>query len=147
MTSSATMLATLDAEARETCASSPFVAIGGASAVAAVVDEFYSRLLADPVTAGYFTPFLQHDGLAKLKRHQVLLLAKVLGGPDRYDGRDLGAAHKSMPINDDVYQRVSLYLLTVLHDFRVPMDILQAASDTLSAVRPAIVNQHGGAHA
>jgi hemoglobin len=133
------LLAELDAEAAQSNASSPFVAVGGAAAVSAVVDEFYRRLLEDPATAGYFTA-LMGDGMARLKRHQVLLLTKVLGGPDRYDGRDLGMAHSDLTISDAAYQRVSLYLLTVLHDFNVPMDVLQVADTTLRAVQPAIVN-------
>jgi hemoglobin len=139
----AAMLAELDTEANEKHVSSPFVAVGGAAAVSAVVDEFYARLLADPTTAVYFVPLVEADGLAQLKRHQVLLLTKVLGGPDRYDGRDLGAAHGDLAITDEAYQRVSLYLLTVLHDFKVPMDILQAADTTLRSVRPAIVTAPG----
>jgi hemoglobin len=139
-----TMLAELDAEAAEGHASSPFVAVGGASAVSAVVDEFYRRLLDDPATSGHFTNLVAGDGLHRLKRHQVLLLTKVLGGPDRYDGRDLDRAHADLTINDDAYQRVSLHLLTVLHDFKVPMDVLQVADSTLRAVRPAIVNEPTG---
>ena len=134
------LLAELDAEAAESHATSPFVAVGGAGAVSAVVDEFYRRLLDDPATAGFFTPLVQEDGLARLKRHQVLLLTKVLGGPDRYDGRDLGEAHAGLDITAAAYQRVSLYLLTVLHDFKVPMDVLQVADSTLRAVAPAIVS-------
>jgi hypothetical protein len=34
---------------------------------------------------------------------------------------------------------VSLYLLTVLHDFRVPMDILQSADSVLRSLGPAII--------
>jgi hemoglobin len=132
------LLAELDADAAESYATSPFVAVGGAAAVSAVVDEFYRRLLDDPATAGYFAGMMD-DGMARLKRHQVLLLTKVLGGPDRYDGRDLGVAHADLVITDAAYQRVSLYLLTVLHDFKVPMDVLQVADATLRAVRPAIV--------
>jgi hemoglobin len=139
MTQTPALLAELDAEASQDFASSPFVAVGGAAAVSAVVEEFYRRLLADPVTRGYFMPFVEADGLAQLKRHQVLLLTKVLGGPDRYDGRDLGEAHTHLAITDHVYQRVSLHLLTVLHDFKVPMDVLQAADTTLRGVRPTIV--------
>jgi hemoglobin len=139
MTQTAVLLAELDAQANQDFASSPFVAVGGATAVSAVVDEFYTRLLADPVSAGYFTPLVEGDGLARLKRHQVLLLTKVLGGPDRYDGRDLGEAHADLSIDDGVYQRVSLHLLTVLHDFKVPMDILQAADSVLRSVQPTIV--------
>lgn len=139
------MLAELDAEAAESYATSPFVAVGGAGAVSAVVDEFYLRLLDDPATAGFFTTLVQEDGLSRLKRHQVLLLTKVLGGPDRYDGRDLGEAHAGLAITPEAYQRVSLYLLTVLHDFKVPMDVLQVADSTLRAVAPAIVNAPSGA--
>jgi hemoglobin len=144
MTQSSDLLAMLDAEANESHASSPFVAVGGATAVAAVVDEFYTRLLADPDTARYFTPLVQNDGLTRLKRHQVLLLTKVLGGPDRYDGRDLGAAHADLAITDGAYQRVCLHLLTVLHDFKVPMDVLQVADSTLRSVRPSIVIETSG---
>lgn len=140
MTQSA-MLAELDAEAAESHATSPFVAVGGAGAVSAVVDEFYRRLLDDPATAGHFTTLVEEDGLHRLKRHQVLLLTKVLGGPDRYDGRDLDRAHVGLTIDDAAYQRVSLHLLTVLHDFKVPMDVLQVADSTLRAVRPAIVSE------
>jgi hemoglobin len=108
--------------------------------VSAVVEEFYRRLLADPATAGFFTDLVARDGMAGLKRHQVLLLAKVLGGPDRYPGRDLGVAHQGMAITAAAYQRVSLYLLTVMHEFGVPMDILQAADSTLRDVAPAIIS-------
>ena len=134
------LLAELDAEAAESNATSPFVAVGGAGAVSAVVDEFYRRLLDDPAAAGFFATLVQEDGLARLKRHQVLLLTKVLGGPDRYDGRDLGEAHAGLDITAAAYQRVSLYLLTVLHDFKVPMDVLQVADSTLRAVAPSIVS-------
>jgi hemoglobin len=134
------MFADLDTEAKATNADSPFLAVGGTSAVAAVVEEFYRRLLADPATAGFFTALVASDGMGALKRHQVLLLAKVLGGPDRYDGRDLGVAHQGMNISAAAYQRVSLYLLTVLHDFGVPMDILQAADGVLRDVGPSIIS-------
>jgi hemoglobin len=137
---SADVFEELDAEAKASYPSSPFVAVGGSSAVSAVVEEFYRRLLADPGTAGFFTTLVEADGLAALKRHQVLLLAKVLGGPDRYPGRDLGAAHQGMAITSAAYQRVSLYLLTVMHEFGVPMDILQAADSTLRDVAPAIIS-------
>jgi hemoglobin len=137
---SADVFEELDAEAKASCPNSPFVAVGGSSAVSAVVDEFYRRLLADPSTSGFFASLLEADGLPALKRHQVLLLAKVLGGPDRYPGRDLGVAHEGMAITAAAYRRVSLYLLTVLHEFGVPMDILEVADSTLREVGPAIIS-------
>jgi hemoglobin len=133
------LYSTLDMDAKTSHADSPFVAIGGSAAVAGVVDEFYRRLLADPATAGFFTTVLEQDGLGALKRHQVLLLAKVLGGPDRYDGRDLGVAHAGMNITPVAYQRVSLHLLLTLHDAGVPIDIVAAAASVLESVSGAII--------
>jgi hemoglobin len=129
----------VDAEAKELHAESAFLAIGGAYAVTAVVEEFYRRLLADTVTAPYFDSLATTDGLPALKRHQVLMLVKVLGGPDRYGGRDLKSAHAGLDITDDVYRRVCLHLLIVMHEFNVPMDILVAADKILRSVRDLVV--------
>jgi hemoglobin len=141
MTQDTALLEHLDAEAQQANPSSAFVAIGGAAAVSAVVEEFYTRLLADPATAEFFTALVESDRLSALKRHQVLMLTKVLGGPDRYAGRDLQAAHAHLAITDDIHRRVSLHLLTVMHDFKVPMDILQAADGILRSVRPLVVTR------
>jgi hemoglobin len=139
MTQDTALLGHLDAEAQQANPSSAFVAIGGAAAVSAVVEEFYTRLLADPAVRDFFTQLVESDGLSALKRHQVLMLTKMLGGPDRYAGRDLQAAHAHLAVTDESYRRVSLHLLTVMHDFKVPMDILQAADDVLRSVQPLVV--------
>jgi hemoglobin len=135
-----TALLELDTEARRDTPTSTFLAIGGAAAVSAVVEEFYTRLLADPATAGFFEPMVAADGLAALKRHQILLLTKVLGGPDRYAGRDLQAAHAHLGVTEDVYRRVCLHLLTVMHDFKVSTDVLVAVDGVLRSVAPTIVS-------
>jgi hemoglobin len=145
MTQDTAPLGHLDAEAQQANPSSAFVAIGGAAAVSAVVEEFYTRLLADPAITELFTPLVESDGLSALKRHQVLMLTKVLGGPDRYTGRDLQAAHARLAITDETYRRVSLHLLTVMHDFKVPMDILQATDEILCSVRLLVVTRPQGA--
>lgn len=141
-----TALLELDTDARRDTPGSTFLAIGGTAAVSAVVEEFYVRLLADPATAGFFEPMVAADGLAALKRHQVLLITKVLGGPDRYSGRDLQAAHAHLGVTEDVYNRVSLHLLTVMHDFKVPMDVLVAVDGVLRSVAPLIMNASTGRH-
>lgn len=139
MTQRDAFLVELDTAAKDSSPSSAFLTVGGAHAISAVVEEFYGRLLADPVTAPFFAPLVESDQLGALKRHQVLMLTKVLGGPDRYTGRDLRDGHADLGITDDIYRRVSLYLLTVMHDFKVPMDILLAADDVLRGVHPMIV--------
>jgi truncated hemoglobin YjbI len=49
--------------------------VGGGSAVGGVVNDFYERVLGDPQLAPYF----EGVDLARLKRHQVLLISQVLG--------------------------------------------------------------------
>jgi len=114
----------LDQRAAKDQSRSAFTAIGGAKTIVAVVEEFYTRLLRDRQTAPFFEPLVQSDGMSTLKRHQALTLVAALGGPSRYTGRDLYTAHHGLGITHDAYRRVCLHLLTTLHDFRVPMDIL-----------------------
>ena len=64
---------------------SDYDAIGGGPAVSAVVNDFYVRVLADP----QLVPYFEGVDMARLKRHQVLLVTQVLGGPAKYDGRSL----------------------------------------------------------
>src|SRR5215468_4455478 len=122
-----------------TSPTSALATIGGAGPVALVVDEFYRRLLADPQVAPVFQSLIETGGMAHLKRHQVLMLVRVLGGPDQYTGRDLATAHRGLGITDPLYRRVSLYLLLVMYDSKVPMDILCAADDILRSVHGMVV--------
>src|SRR5687767_14385536 len=59
--------------------------IGGAGRVAAVVDDFYERVLAFQQLARWF------DGIdvRRLKAHQRAFIAATIGGPDGYTGRSM----------------------------------------------------------
>ncbi len=98
--------------------------LGGPVAVTAVVDDFYTHVLADPQLAPYF----EHVEMPKLKRHMVLLLTKVLGGPDSYKGRDLADAHRGLGITEGHYARVGYILLGVLWEHGAGVDgLIQVA--------------------
>lgn len=109
--------------------------LGGSTAVTAVIDDFYAHVLDDPPLAPYF------DGveLPKLKRHMVVLLTKVLGGPDSYAGRDLHEAHKGLGITDEHYTRVGYYLLGVLWEHGAGVDGLMHMAEVLADVKSQIV--------
>ena len=51
--------------------------LAGGPAVSAVVNDFYERVLGDP----QLVPYFEGVDMARLKRHQVLLVTQVLGGP------------------------------------------------------------------
>jgi len=114
---------------------SDYDAIGGGPAVSAVVNDFYVRVLGDPQLAPYF------DGvdMARLKRHQVLLVSQVLGGPVRYEGRPLDEAHEGLGIDHDDFAAVAGHLTGAMRDARVPEDIIMRAIAAVAATEPDIV--------
>ncbi|GLX00395.1 group 1 truncated hemoglobin [Microtetraspora sp. NBRC 16547] len=111
--------------------------VGGASVVRDVVERFYVVVLDDIDLKPYFADV----EMPKLKRHMVMLLCSVLGGPDPYEGRDLGEAHRGMGITPEHYAKVGEILVTILRDGGVGEEILQHVVETLNGVMPSIVGE------
>jgi hemoglobin len=109
--------------------------IGGAPTIREAVDRFYDLVLADDELAPYFTD----ADLTHVKRHQVLLLGQVLGGPTTYDGRALGDAHRGLGITDLHYDKVVGHLVSVLVDLGADDEAIAAAGAVVAAVKPDIV--------
>jgi hemoglobin len=116
---------------------SDYEAIGGGPAVRAVVEDFYLRVVYDTQLA----PFFVGVDLARLKRHQALLVAKVLGGPDGYPGLPLRTAHMGMGITADDFSRVVGHLGAALRHAGVGEDIIGRAAAAVLATEPDIVER------
>ncbi len=70
--------------------------IGGRPALVAAVDGFCRRLLADPELA----PFFPGGVGDRHRRYLATFLGEALGGPRRYRGPDIAAAHHGLSISD-----------------------------------------------
>ena len=114
---------------------SDYDAIGGGPAVSAVVNDFYERVLGDPQLAPYF----EGIDIPQVKRHQVLLVTQVLGGPNNYDGRPLAEAHAGLGVDHDDFAAVAGHLTGAMRDAGVPEDILMRAIAVVAATEPDIV--------
>ena len=114
---------------------SDYERIGGGPAVSAVVDEFYRRLTSDEQVGHYF----EEVSLPTLKRHQVLMITTILGGPDQYDGRALDEAHAPLGITETDYHRVGSHLMSCLEDAGVPDDVQGRVRVALGQVQDSIV--------
>jgi hemoglobin len=114
---------------------SDYDAIGGGPAVSAVVNDFYERVLGDPQLAPYF----EGVDVPRLKRHQVLLVTQVLGGPSNYDGRSLDEAHEGLGVDHDDFAAVAGHLTSAMRDAGVPDDILMRAIAVVASTEPDIV--------
>ncbi|MEV1128738.1 group 1 truncated hemoglobin [Agromyces sp. NPDC049794] len=119
-------------------APSDYAAVGGAPAIAAVVDRFYQLVLGDDGLRGYF------DGIemVRLKRHQVALVSQVMGGPVGYDGRDLRAAHAGMRISPEDFASVAAHLVTSLTEAGVEPAIIDRVVAAIGGTEPDIVEAH-----
>jgi hemoglobin len=114
---------------------SPYETLGGAEPLRVAVDRFYDKVVNDPQLEHYF----EGVDLVRVKRHQVLLLKQVLGGPAEYDGRALGDAHAGLNISGSDYDRVVEHLVGTLNEMNVDSTVVGALEGVVASVRSDIV--------
>ena len=123
---------TVPAEAEEI---SLYEAIGGRPAVVAAVEVFYRRLLADPELAPFFP-----DGVgARHRRYLATFLGEALGGPKRYRGPDIAAAHRGLTISDAHFDRTAGHLVAALDELGVPGHLADRIVAIVAGLRSAVV--------
>ncbi|MHB1260963.1 MAG: group I truncated hemoglobin [Thermoplasmatota archaeon] len=107
-----------------------FERLGGAFAIAAVVDHFSDNVLANPVVGKKSkNPALREWSMNQtaarmpgLKFMRTLWVCSVSGGPFKYDGagKPLGNAHKDLNITAEEFDAVAAELARSLAQFKVP---------------------------
>jgi hemoglobin len=110
-------------------------AIGGRPSVAATVDGLFARLLDDPELGRFFP-----GGVGAVHRQYVVtLLGEALGGPERYRGPDLAAAHSGLGISDALFDRTAGHLAATLDELGVPSALTDQIVGIVAGLRPAVV--------
>lgn len=92
-----------------------FERIGGEAAVAAAVEVFYGRVLADPALEALFAGV----DTARLAKHQQAFLTQALGGAAAYRGRSMRAAHQGLGITKHHFELVAGHLVATLDQLGV----------------------------
>lgn len=113
--------------------------IGGAGAVKAAVELFYSKVMADPELAGYF----DHTNMARLQSHQRAFITAALGGPSMYSGRSMGDAHAELGITSDAFDAVVGHLGSTLTELGVPAPTIGTIASSLAPLKGEIVGSNG----
>jgi hemoglobin len=110
-------------------------AIGGSAAVAAAVDVLYDRLLADPQLAHYF------DGVdvGALASHMRAFLTAALGGPEIYQGRDMGTAHAKLAITSQAWDATVGHVVASLESLNVAPEHIGEIGAKLTPLKDGIV--------
>ncbi len=122
-----------------TAAAEPNVyeAIGGEPALAAVVDDFYERVLSDAQLAGFFAG----ANMRKLKGRQVEFFAAALGGPNLYQGASMRQVHAGRGISQADFDRVAFHLAGSLADAGVPKEIVTEITAAIIPLADDIVSR------
>lgn len=94
--------------------------IGGEPALTTVVDNLYTKILADPQLA----PFFAGANMNKLKGRQVEFFSVALGGPHAYTGQPMRAAHAGRGIGQRDFDKVAGYLISALTEAGVPEELV-----------------------
>ncbi|RMH59328.1 MAG: group 1 truncated hemoglobin [Zetaproteobacteria bacterium] len=114
--------------------------IGGAAAVDAAVDIFYRRVLAD----AYVNRFFEGVDMEKQAAKQKAFLTMVMGGPNKYTGKDMREGHKhllKMGLNDTHFDHILMHLRATLAELGVPDRLIQTIAAVAESTRDDVLNR------
>ena len=93
--------------------------LGGYDAIAAVTDDFITRLAGDQ-QLNRFLVGLSADSQKRLRQHVVDQLCEAAGGPCIYIGRAMKSSHAGLGITESDWQRTVGHPVATLDKFKVP---------------------------
>jgi len=97
-----------------------FKRLGGKKAITAVVDEFVGKVAADTRINGFFKETASNPKrLAGFKKKLVDQICEASGGPCKYKGKDMKAAHLGMGVGGADFNALVEDLVAALDKFKV----------------------------
>lgn len=126
------------ARAQQKPEASLYKRLGGYDAIAAVVDDFIGRLLADKQLSRFFTG-VSTDSKKRIRQLVVDQICAATGGPCIYLGRSMKASHEGLGITESDWQAAVGDLVATLDKFKVPEKEKNELLGAVSALKPDIV--------
>ena len=93
--------------------------VGGYNALAAVVDEFIGRLVADKQFEKFFAGH-SIDSKKRIRQHILDQFCAATGGPCVYTGREMKTTHAGLGITEADWDAAAKHLAASLDKFKVP---------------------------
>jgi hemoglobin len=134
-----------------------FERLGGEAGIAKIVDDFLPRAMQDPrvnwqrkgVKRGGFSVHRNEsvswnatpEKVAQLKKHFVQFFTLATGGPARYEGKDMRAAHTAMRISNAEFDAAIGDLKASLDKLQIPNKEQKELLAVAESTRPQIVVQ------
>lgn len=131
--------------------------LGGKEAIAAIVDDFTTRVIQDPrvnwerrgVKSGgslfrraesvTWEPTVEN--VTRLKKHMAQFLSLATGGPAQYDGQSIEASHEGMRITNAEFDAAIGDLKASLDNLQIPSLEQKELLAIIESTRPQIVTQ------
>ena len=121
--------------------SSLYERIGGAAAVDAAVDVFYTKVLADDRIKHFF----EGVDMKRQAGHQKAFLTFAFGGAPDYPGKNMREAHQhlveKMGLNDSHFDAVIENLGATLTELGVAPELIQEAAGIAESTRNDVLNR------
>jgi hemoglobin len=111
--------------------------LGGTPAITAVVGSLVTRIGNDQRINARFA----NTDLAHLKQMLVEQLCQATGGPCKYTGKDMKAAHVGQKVTDEEFNALVEDLQGALNEFKVGAKEQKDLLGALGPMRPDIVGQ------
>lgn len=114
--------------------------IGGEPAMNAAVDIFYRKVLSDDRISRFFESVDMERQAAK----QKAFLTMVFGGPNKYTGKDMRAAHAHLVadgLNDSHFDAVLEHLGATLKELKVPDALIAQMAATAESTRKDVLSR------
>ena len=115
-------------------AQSLYEKLGGQEAIAAVVDNFYERVLADDSINHFFA----NTDMEKQRRHQTAFISYALGGAE-YTGKSMEKAHEGMNLQPEHFNAVAKHLGDSLAHLNVSPEDIDAVLTRVATLKDAIL--------
>ena len=114
--------------------------IGGDAALDAAVDIFYKKVINDTA----LSPFFDGISMDRQKKMQKAFLTVAFGGPNKYSGKGMRAAHArpvAIGLNEKHFDKVASHLQNTLLELSVPYDLIQEAMNIAGSTKNDVLNQ------
>ena len=109
-------------------------------AIAAVTDDFITRLATDKQLGRFFSG-ASDDSKKRIRQHVIDFLCQATGGPCVYTGRDMKTSHKGLGIMGADWDTSAKHLAATLDKFKVPAKEKDEVLAAISGLRGDIVEK------
>ena len=114
--------------------------LGGLPAIQAVVDDYFVRIMADDRVNKYFSHAASDPQAALAYKAKLSdFICQGTGGPCKYTGADMFAAHKGRGVTEEAFNALVSALVAALDKLQVPEKEKNQLLGILGPMKPAIV--------